>query len=100
MATKRALRAVLKAADLCVSDPSWVAQQLVEGGVTGPYDAALASLMDVRFDRWREFEPEDTLRFFALRMQEGGVLKSNPKKIIAEGTDWRFLSEIKRELKA
>jgi hypothetical protein len=29
-----------------------------------------------------------------------GLIKSNPKKIIADGTDWRFLDELKRELKA
>jgi NitT/TauT family transport system substrate-binding protein len=29
-----------------------------------------------------------------------GFVKSTPQKIIADGTDWRFLSELKRELKA
>ena len=29
-----------------------------------------------------------------------GMIKSTPQQIIAEGTDWRFLNEIKRELKA
>jgi hypothetical protein len=27
------------------------------------------------------------------------MIKSSPQKIIAEGTDWRFLNELKRELK-
>jgi hypothetical protein len=27
-------------------------------------------------------------------------IKSSPQKIIADGTDWRFLNELKRELKA
>jgi NitT/TauT family transport system substrate-binding protein len=27
------------------------------------------------------------------------MVKSSPQKIIADGTDWRFLSELKRELK-
>ncbi len=39
-------------------------------------------------------------RFYALWLHEFGMLNSTPNKIIAEGTDWRFLSEIKRELKA
>ena len=30
IATKRVLRAILKAADLCVSQPEWVAAQLVD----------------------------------------------------------------------
>ena len=28
------------------------------------------------------------------------MVKSTPQEIIAEGTDWRFLNELKRELKA
>jgi NitT/TauT family transport system substrate-binding protein len=48
---------------------------------------------------WREYDAEDTVRFYTLRMHEVGFIKSSPKKIIAEGTDWRFLNELKRELK-
>jgi hypothetical protein len=33
-------------------------------------------------------------------LREVGLIKSTPKKIIADGTDWRFLNELKRELKA
>jgi NitT/TauT family transport system substrate-binding protein len=32
-------------------------------------------------------------------MQETGFIKSSPNQIIAQGTDWRFLNELKRELK-
>jgi NitT/TauT family transport system substrate-binding protein len=28
------------------------------------------------------------------------MIGSSPNKIIADGTDWRFLNELKRELKA
>jgi NitT/TauT family transport system substrate-binding protein len=42
----------------------------------------------------------DTIRFWALQMREGGLIKSSPQKIMAEATDWRFLKEVKRELKA
>jgi hypothetical protein len=35
-----------------------------------------------------------------LRLHESGLIKSNPKKTIAEKTDWRFRDELKRELKA
>ena len=40
------------------------------------------------------------MRFYALRLHEVGMIKSSPNQIIAEGTDWRFLNELKRELKA
>jgi NitT/TauT family transport system substrate-binding protein len=55
---------------------------------------------DLPYDKWREYDPEDTLRFYALRMHDAGMIKSSPNKIIAESTDWRFLDELKRELKA
>jgi len=99
VATKRVLRAILKTADLCVSDPQWVARQMVDRDFVPSYDNALQTLKDIRYDRWRDFDPEDSLRFYALRMQETGMIKSSPQKIIAEGTDWRFLEELKRELK-
>jgi NitT/TauT family transport system substrate-binding protein len=34
-----------------------------------------------------------------LRLHEAGMVKSAPNKIIAQGADWRFLNELKRELK-
>ena len=99
VATKRVLRAILKAADLCVSDPELVARLSVDGKFTDRYDYALEGLREARYDRWREFDPEDTMRFYALRMQEVGLIKMSPQMIIASGTDWRFLNELKRELK-
>jgi NitT/TauT family transport system substrate-binding protein len=35
----------------------------------------------------------------ALRLHEAGMIKLSPQKIIAQGTDWRFLNELKKELK-
>jgi NitT/TauT family transport system substrate-binding protein len=100
VATKRALRAILKAADLCISDPARVARRLVDGGFTPRYEYALQALREIPYDRWREYDPEDTIRFYALRLRDVGFIKSTPQKIIAENTDWRFLDELKRELKA
>jgi NitT/TauT family transport system substrate-binding protein len=99
LATKRILRAMFKAADLCASNPALVAQQLVEQGFVTGYDYAFQTLGDIRYDRWREYDPEASLRFYALRMQEIGMIQSSPQQIIADGTDWRFLSELKQELK-
>jgi NitT/TauT family transport system substrate-binding protein len=99
VATKLVLRAILKAADLCVSDPQWVAQALVDRGFVARYDLALQTLADIRYDRWREFDHADSMRFYALRMREAGMLQADPEEIIAEGTDWRFLDELKHELK-
>ena len=100
VATKRVMRALLKATDLCATQPTRVARQIVEGGFTPRYDYALQTFNEVPYDKWREYDPEDTIRFYALRMREGGFIKSSPQKIIADGTDWRFLNEVKSELKA
>lgn len=100
VATKAVLRAFLKAADLCASDPKLAARTVVDGGFANRYDFALATLQEVQYDKWREYNPEDTLRYYALRLQEAGMIRSNPNKIIAENADWRFLNELKRELKA
>ena len=99
-ATKRVVRTILKAADFCAADPAGAAQRLVDRGLTPRYDYALQMLSELPYDKWREYDHEDTIRFYALRMHETGFIKSSPQKIIAEGTDWRFLNELKRELKA
>jgi NitT/TauT family transport system substrate-binding protein len=100
IATKHVLRAFLKAADLCAAQPARTAQYLVEGKFAERYDYALQALNEIPFGRWRDSDAEDSVRFQALRLRELGFIKSTPQKIIADGTDWRFLNELKRELKA
>jgi NitT/TauT family transport system substrate-binding protein len=100
VATKRVLRAILKATDLCASDPALAARRMVDRGFTPRYDLVLQTLREVPYDSWRDYDAEDTVRFYALRMHELEMIKSSPQKVIADGTDWRFLNEIKRELKA
>jgi NitT/TauT family transport system substrate-binding protein len=99
-ATKRALRAILKGADVCAREPERVARFLVERGFAQNYDHAAATLKDIPYGKWREYDPEDTIRFYSLRLQEVGMIKSSPQKIIAQGTDWRFIRELKKELKS
>jgi NitT/TauT family transport system substrate-binding protein len=98
-ATKRVLRAIIKAADLCATQPERVAQHIVDGGFTPRYDFALQSLKEIPYARWRDYNAEDTLQFYALRLHEAGMIKSTPNKIIANGTNWSFFNELKRELK-
>jgi len=100
IATKRVVRAILKATDICAAEPRRAAQRLVDAGIGPGYDVALQTLNEVPYGTWREYDPEDTMRFFALRLHEAGMITSTPNRIIAEGTDWRFLNELKRELKA
>jgi NitT/TauT family transport system substrate-binding protein len=42
--TKRVMRAILKAADLCVSEPALIARRLVDGGFSDNYDFAVQTL--------------------------------------------------------
>jgi NitT/TauT family transport system substrate-binding protein len=100
VATKRVMRAIFKAADICVAEPARAARLLVDGGHMERYDDSLQGMAEVPFGQWRGFDPEDSLRYYALRLHELGMITSSPSKIIANGTDWRLLNELKRELKA
>jgi NitT/TauT family transport system substrate-binding protein len=100
VAPKRVVRALLKANDVCAAEPEGAAQQLVDRGFAQNYDYALQTLAELPYASWREFDAEDSLRFFALRLHEVGMITSSPNQLLAEGTDWRFLNQLKRELKA
>jgi NitT/TauT family transport system substrate-binding protein len=100
VATKKVLRAYLRATDICANDPNSAARYMVDKGHVKDFKYALALITELPYNRWREANPEDTLRFHALRLHEVGLIKNTPQKIIAQGTDWRFLNELKRELKA
>lgn len=99
-ATKRALRAIMKTVDICALEPERSTRFLVDKGYTKNYDFALGTLKEIPYGKWREFDPEDTVRFYSLRLNEIGMIRSGPQKIISQGTDWRFLRELKKELKA
>ena len=99
VATKRALRAVLKADQICALEPERVARSMVERGFTKSYDYALQTMKDVPYGKWRQYDPEDMVRFYSLRLREAGLIKATPQKILSDGTDWRILNELKKELK-
>jgi NitT/TauT family transport system substrate-binding protein len=99
VATKRVLRAIVKAAEICAADPARAARFLIDNGYAEHYEYALQALREIPYNKWRIYDHEDTVRFYSLRLHEGGIVKSSPQKIIAQGTDWRFLNQLKRELK-
>jgi NitT/TauT family transport system substrate-binding protein len=100
VATKRFLRAVFKAAEFCKADPQEAARRLVDGGFTPKYDYALQTIREQPYEIWHEYDSEDSLRFYALRLHEAGMLRASPNTLLADGADWRFVDELKRELKA
>ena len=81
------------------AEPERAAKLLVDNGVTAPYEYVVQTMKEVPYGKWREYNLEDTVRFYALRLHEAGMIKSSPQKIISQGTDWRFLNELKKELK-
>lgn len=56
-------------------------------------------MKDIPYGKWRDYDPEDTVRYYGLRLHEIGMIKSHPKELIVRGTDWRVLGALKNELK-
>src|SRR5262249_47234579 len=100
IATKRALRAILKANEICSADPERAVGQLAAHGYARGHEFALKLMHELPYARWRDYDPEAAVRFYSLRLREAGMITSTPQKIIAESTDWRFVNELKREMKA
>ena len=98
IATKRVVRAMMRATDICAAKPDWVAQRLVERGLAPRADYARQGLEDVSYRAWRDYDAEDSVRYWALRLREVNMIKSSPDKIVATGTDWRFIKEVRKEL--
>jgi NitT/TauT family transport system substrate-binding protein len=100
VATKRAMRAILKGDQVCSLEPDRGVRAFQNQGFAVNSDYARQAMRDIPFGRWRDYNPEDTVRFYALRLHEAGMVRSSPQRIIAQGTDWRFLNELTKEMKA
>lgn len=97
---ENALRAMLKAADVCSQNPEKVARYLGTKGIERRFDLAFEVLSQLPYGTWRDWSHEDSLRFHALRLKEVGLIQSNPNDLVTRSADWRFLNELKKELKA
>ena len=100
IATKRALRALMKANDLVADNPAMAAQLLVDKGIgkASEQKYLTQAFSDIPYDKWRLYNPEDTIRFYSLRLNELGLIKYSPSEIIAKNTDWSHLASLKSEL--
>jgi len=99
VAAKRAVRAIVKATAICAQEPERVARMLVDRGIVKQYDYALQIVKELPYGRWSDYDSTDTLRFYALRLHEAGMVKITPQKVLAEGSDLRFVNELRKELK-
>ncbi|MGW8323260.1 MAG: ABC transporter substrate-binding protein, partial [Thermodesulfobacteriota bacterium] len=88
VATRRALRAVLKATDIVAREPEMAARLVVERGLKKPEDEKFLAqaFREIPYAKWRDYNPEETIRFYALRLRELGMTKYSPQEIIAQNT--------------
>jgi NitT/TauT family transport system substrate-binding protein len=104
VATKRVTRAVCRAADLVAKDRKAAAHQYVASGFFSTTPAATDEdivnevIRDLSYD-WRELDPEETLRFFALRLADAKLIKATSQQIIAQGSDFAYMRQLRTELK-
>ena len=105
VATKRVTRAVMRATDATAKDRPRAARE----GATRPVQSVLpaggVSLEQILNDTiampsydWREFDPEETIRFFALRLADVKLITSTPQQIIAQSTDLAYMRQLRKEL--
>ncbi|HEY2831129.1 MAG TPA: ABC transporter substrate-binding protein [Sporichthyaceae bacterium] len=98
VATEAALRAVLKGADAVAKDPSAAAHTLVAHGFTPNEGYAHTALHQMPYHIWRDFDPEDSVRFYTLRLKEAGIIDRTPAQIIKQATNFSYLAQLKLEL--
>ena len=98
-AAKRATRAVLRAIDYGAKDRDRAVAIAVDKKVTQNPKILLEAIKDLPYN-WRDYDPADTMRYYALRLADAKLLKKTPAQIIADGTDFAFFRQMQKELKA
>jgi NitT/TauT family transport system substrate-binding protein len=98
VATKRVTRAVLRATDVVAKDKARAAREFV-ARVPGNVEQIVSEVIkDLSYD-WRDLDPAETLRFFALRLADSKLVKGTPQQIVAQGSDFAYMRQLKTELK-
>ena len=91
-----------------------LAEQLKNGQAQAAHDARASGVAPVFFAdetlvtetmamctyNWRDADPEETLLFFALRLAKSNLIRSTPQQILAQGTDFAYMRQLRSELKA
>jgi NitT/TauT family transport system substrate-binding protein len=100
-AAKRVTRAVLRASDRVAKDPAFAARSTLEQGLISgaTMDLALATFKNCTF-QWRDLDAEESLRFSALQLAGQKLVKSSPQQLVARASDFAYVAELKKELKA
>jgi NitT/TauT family transport system substrate-binding protein len=100
VAVKRALRAMLKGADVVNKDPEGAARFMVDRGYTPNFDYTCDLLKKMPYDAWRNYDPVDSVNFYSLRLKEAGIMDATPEQILERGTDFRYLEQLRKELRS
>ena len=100
IATRKVIRSILRANDLVSQDSEMAAQLLVDRKLRKADDQEFMAqaLGEIPYDKWRHYSPEDTIRFWALRLKEIGVIKHSPQDYISNNTDWSHIASLKKEM--
>src|SRR5438552_5931980 len=104
VAAKRATRAIVRAIDEAKKDRRAAAKAAIDKGTYKANPAITEQVIydvikDESFD-WREFDPEETMRFFALRLSDAKLVKKSPQQIIADGVDFTYFRQLRKDLRA
>lgn len=97
IATRRALRALYRAVDRCAAEPDAVGEYLAGRGFALNIEHARKIMRHIPWAKWRDYDPEEAIRFYALRLKETGVIELSPEEIIDRGADWRFVESLRGE---
>lgn len=98
IAAKRVTRALLRATDRAAKDPARAAHDAVAAGGDFVDDSLVRETMAMCSYDWRELDPEESLRFFALRLAESKLITKTPPQLIHEGTDLAYMRQLRKEL--
>ena len=100
IATRKVIRSILRANDMVAQDPAMAAQMLIDWKLRKADDQKFVAqaFSEIPYDKWKDYSPEDTIRFWALRLKELGIIKYTPQEVISKNTDWSHLASLKKEL--
>jgi len=102
-ATQRVTRAIIRATDRAAKDHPRAAHDAVASGNAGTSgyfqdETLVTQAMDMCTYNWRTAEPEETLRFFSLRLAEANLIKRTPEELIGLGANFAYMRQLRSEL--
>ncbi len=100
IATKRVTRALLRATDAAAKDAPRAARAAAATGFGFKDESLTIETMAMCKYNWRDLDPEETLRFFALRLAAAKLIKSTAREIIERGTELAYMRQLRSELKS